>query len=191
MRVLVLLVCCSALSFGQASDFRNARWGMTRAEVLATESQAPSETRQSDGDVTVRYDSVSLAGLTARVTYVFASGKLVRARYLLLAEHAELNDFIGDFKQVEPVLRDVYGKPESERAFWSDDSLQDEPRNYLEQDRATPDSIRQSDRFVGLDISLGHLKLYTQWVKPRTKIVHGLTGQDHRIVHQVEFSKTE
>jgi hypothetical protein len=168
---------------------------MTRAQVLATESARPSETRESSGEIIVRYDSVPLGELSCRVVYIFANDKLVRAKYVFDAEHNDPNDFIRDYRAIEPLLRDKYGKPVNERAFWFDDSLQDEPKSYLEQDRASSTDILPSDQFAGPSIAAGHLKLYTRWRGERTKISHGLTGgstgEDSRITHQIEFLSVE
>lgn len=164
---------------------------MTQAEVLATEAAQPSEIRESSGEIIVRYDSIQLGGLACRVVYIFADDKLVRAKYVFDAEHREPNDFIRDYRAIEPLLHDMYGKPVSERAFWSDDSLQDEPKSYLEQDRASATDILPSDQFAGPSIAAGHLKLYTRWRGDRTKISHGLTGENSRITHQIEFLSVE
>ena len=202
---LAVFGCCAFLAVSQAGelvsplssrpDFRQATWGMTRAQVLATETAKPSETRESTGEIIVRYDSMQLGGLACRMVYIFANDKLVRAKYVFDAEHREPNDFIRDYRAIEPLLHDMYGKPVSERAFWSDDSLQDEPKSYLEQDRASATDILPSDQFAGPSIAAGHLKLYTRWQGDRTKISHGLTGgstaEASRITHQIEFLSVE
>ncbi|MBZ5632483.1 MAG: hypothetical protein LAO55_05075 [Acidobacteriia bacterium] len=188
---LIVFGCCAFLAIGQASDFRKAAWGMTRAQVLAAEAAKPSDVRESSGEIIVRYDSMQLGELACRVVYIFAHDKLVRAKYVFDAEHGDPNDFIRDFRAIEPFLHDQYGKPVSERAFWSDAALQDEPKSYLEQDRASAADILPSDKFAGPSIAAGHLKLYTRWRGDRTKISHGLTGEDSRITHQIEFLSVE
>src|ERR1700730_8032194 len=116
----------------KTADFRQTRWGMTQEQGLATESSRPSEVRRSSGEVIVQYDSIRSAGLDSRVMYIFANDKLVRAKYLFDVEHDNQNDFIADFRTVEPLLREKYGKPANERAIWTDDSTQDEPKSYLD-----------------------------------------------------------
>ncbi len=182
-------------------DFRETTWGMTKAQVLKAESNPPAEVRESNGETIVRYDSMKLAGLDGAtldtsVVYIFAKDKLVRAKYLLEAEHDDLNDFIADYRAIEPLLRSTYGEPTGERAVWEDDSLQEERTSYLDQDRATPESILPSDRNVGLAVSLGHLKLYTEWGQGRTtpirtRVLHVLMGAEGRITHQVEYRSSE
>jgi hypothetical protein len=196
---LFLLGCCAFLALAKASDspasaqpdFRKATWGMTRTQVLATEPAKPADIRESNGVWIVRYDAVQFGGLACRAVYIFANDKLVRGKYVFTPEHAEPNDFIVDFRAVEPLLHDKYGKPVSERALWADDTYQDEPKSYLDQDRASSADILPSDRFVGLSISEGHLRLYAQWQSDRTKVLHGLTGADDHITHQIEFLGVE
>lgn len=164
---------------------------MTESAVRATEANPPAAVDQSNGNGILRYDSLRLGALDCRVLYVFAHDRLIRAKYLLDAEHADLNDFIQDFKAIEPLLLEKHGKPSAERAIWEDDSTQLEPKSYLDQDRASPASILPSDPLVGLAISLGHLRLYTQWEGPRTTVVHALSGYDHQITHQIEYRSAE
>jgi hypothetical protein len=176
---------------GSAQDFRKAIWGMTQAQVMATEPDRPAEVRQENGEIVVKYDSVKTADLVGRLIYIFANDKLVRAKYVSNAEHSDLNDFIVDFRGVEPVLMEKYGKPADERAVWENDAYQQERLPYLDQDRALASDILPSDPNVGLSISLGYLRLYTQRSSAHTKIVHTLTGADHRIIHQIEYRSVE
>ena len=187
----IFLVGLAAVLAISAADFRQTSWGMSEAEVRAAEGNRQPSVSQGDSGIILRYDSAPVAGMAAHVVYIFASGKLIRAKYIFDKDHAELNDFIADFRAVEPVLREWHGKPTDERAIWEDDSTQLEPKSYLDQDRATPSSILPSDPLVGLAVALGHLRLFTQWQDSRTKITHALTGEDSRIVHQVEYKSVE
>jgi hypothetical protein len=123
--------------------------------------------------------------------YIFAKDKLVRAKYISSIEHQDLNDFIADFRAIEPLLLEKYGKPTTERAVWENDAFQQERLPYLDQDRAVPSQILPSDPYVGLSVAKGYLKLYTQRTGPRTKILHALTGENDKIIHQLEYRSTE
>src|SRR4051812_31926068 len=92
-------------------DFRRASWGMTQAEVVATETDRPAAVSQSNGEAIVKYEPVSAGEMGGRLIYIFANDKLVRAKYVSNAEHDEPNDFIVDFRAIEPVLMEKYGKP--------------------------------------------------------------------------------
>jgi hypothetical protein len=190
---LVLLTLAYPIS---AQDFRNAAWGMTQAQVMATEPERPVEIREENGETVVKYDPVKYdpvktAEFAGRLIYIFADGKLVRAKYVSNAEHTELNDFIVDYRAVEPVLMEKYGKPVAERAVWDNDLYQQERLPYLDQDRALPSDILPSDQHAGLSVSLGYLRLYTQRSSAHTKIIHALTGENYRIVHQIEYRSVE
>lgn len=179
--------------FGQTHpDFRQTAWGMTQAQVLATEASKPAGMSEAAGELIVRYDGVKLDGFNCSVLYSFVQDRLVRARYVIRVEHTEpdLNDFIGDYHAVEAALRIAQGQPENQKAVWQDDSLQEERISYLDQDRATPDDILPSDRNVGLAVSKGFLQLYTIWSTPRTGILHVMTGSGGSILHQIEFRST-
>lgn len=174
-----------------APDFRNIVWGMSQREVMATETAKPVEIRQAGDETVVKYDSPAVGETSRRLIYIFAGDKLVRAKYIFDREHDNLNDFIADFRNAEPALRETYGKPTSERAVWEDDSLQQERLPYLEQDRALASDILPSDQNAGLAVLLGHLRLYSRWVTPRTKVVHALSGENNQITHQIEYRSSE
>lgn len=195
MQLLALLSLASLLqTFLHAQqekpDFRKVTWGMTQAAVMATEPDRPVEVTQSNGETVVKYDPKA-AELSGRLIYIFAGDKLVRAKYLSNATHAEPNDFIADFRAIEPLLIEKYGKPAAERAVWDNDLYQQERLPYLDQDRALASDILPSDQNAGLSLSFGYLRMYTQRISPRTKIVHALTGKDSRIVHQIEYRGVE
>lgn len=184
MRVLVaLLLAVSA----HAGDVRNVTWGMTEAEVRAAEPAKPIEA----GDGTLRYATSDFSSADEAIVYAFQYGRLVRASYLFTPEHTEPNEFISDFHAVAAKLAVKLPKPDEERNIWLDDSLQNERIAYLEQDRALPSDILPSDKQAGLAIALGHLRITATWKTPRTKILHTMTGSDHKIRHQVEFSSVE
>jgi hypothetical protein len=172
-------------------DFRQAAWGMTQAQVVATESGQPVAIRESGGEVIVEYAQAQFGDRECRIVYIFARDKLVRAKYLFAAAHSNFNDFIADYRAIEPLLLERHGKAASARAIWEDDSTQPEPKSYLDQDRATPASILPSDLNVGLAVSLGHLRLLTEWATFRSDILHALAGAGGRITHQIEYRSAE
>jgi len=179
--ILFLAALCT-LYAGQEPDFRKAAWGMTQDQVKATETTPPAEVTESAGEVVLRYETAS-----SRLLYIFADNKLVRGKDISKAMHEEPNDFIADFAALEPLLLEKYGAPTADRAIWENDLFQQERLPYLEQDRAHASDILPSDRFTGLSVSLGYLKMYTERTTARTRIIHALTGADNHILHQVEY----
>lgn len=160
---------------------------MTQAQVIAAEPDRPHQIQMSGGETVVEYHGRKAGAFDGRVLYIFAQDKLVRGKFLLDADHNDDNEFIADFRAIEPMLKEQYGKADEDRAIWEDDSTQDETKNYLDQDRATATGILPSDRFVGLAVFLGHLKLYTTRKNGRTEIWHTLWGAEHSINHQLEY----
>jgi hypothetical protein len=169
------------------SAFRSTTWGMTQSQVRAAEKASPATVRAASGEIFLEYALVTLGPLPGRMVYIFAQNQLVRARFLSAAQHSDHNEFIRDFQVIEAELKERYGKPLHDRTVWSDDSTQDEPKPYLEQDRATATGILPSDRNIGLAVLLGHLKLYTQRTQGPTEIWHTLSADDRQISHQVEY----
>jgi hypothetical protein len=169
------------------TDFRQTVWGMTPAQVRASETNRPNRERDGNREILLEYHAIRFGSLGSRLIYIFANNKLVRAKYIFSVEHEDPNKFIADYRTIEPVLIELHGKPTSARAIWEDDATQDEPKSYLDQDRATPASILPSDPLVGLAVSLGHLRLYTEWSNTRTTVLHALSGNHLDIVHQLEY----
>lgn len=185
-RAALIFALCSTLIAAQ-SAFRATSWGMSEAHVRAIEKGPPATVRTSSGEIFLEYAPVTLGPLPGRMIYIFAQNQLVRARFLSAAEHSDHNEFIRDFQFIEAELKERYGKTLQDRTVWTDDSTQDEPKPYLEQDRATATGILPSDRNIGLAVLLGHLKLYTWRTQGSTEIWYTLSAEDRQISHQVEY----
>ncbi len=186
----VLSLVLATAAAGQA-DFRNANWGMIPAQVKALEPGRGADISQGAAETAMEYGGIRMGGIASRVVYIFSYDRLQRAKYVFEADHRDLNEFIRDFRNIQALLIERHGKPVLDRAIWEDDSTQLEPKSYLDQDRASPANILPSDPNVGLAVSLGHLKLVTQWESPRTRVAHVLTGQDHQVTHEIEYRGTE
>ena len=189
----ILVVLSASLAAGQGTSavckdpgFRATAWGMTQAQVLASETAQPSATFQVDHEVVVRYDSVPFSGFRGHLLYFFAGGKLVRAKHMVDLPR-DLNQSIGDFKAIDAALQKTHGKPFETKNVWGDDADQEELLNYLEQDRATPADLLVSDRLLGQAIEHGHLKLFTVWIGNRTRILHGIAAERGVVTHQTEY----
>ena len=191
LAILSSAVAGDPASIDRRHDFRNADWGMSPEQVLSTENAKPAGVQRADGEVIIRFDLPESADLHGQLYYIFSSDRLVRGKYISTAEHKDLNDFVGDFAALEPLLTEKYDRPSSDRALWLSDLYQQERLPYLEQDRAHASDILPSDLNVGLSVSMGYLKMFTERVRGRTKVVHALTGADTRITHQVEYRSVE
>src|SRR6185312_10080306 len=91
--ILYLAIAAAA----QAHDFRNADWGMSTEQVIASEGMQPTATIPTGDQVALRFDAPKSADLPGALFYFFTGNKLVRVQYLSTAQHTELNDYIADF----------------------------------------------------------------------------------------------
>ena len=146
------------------NGFRKSTWGMTKEQVKATEDSQPKIEREN-----ILIYKGKVAELDADIAFIFADRKLVRAKSLFLAQHTNQNDFISDFDTVKKVLKDKYGSPKKEDAFWSDDLYKDEPQRW------------------GFAVSLGHLSYFSIWDDEKTIITLSLRGENYEISHAVEY----
>ena len=113
-----------------ATDFRQAVWGMNRAQVLATEPAPPSLVSEQGAESVARYAAAHLAGLDCRIVYIFARDKLVRTKYVFQTAHQDQNDYLADFAVVDAYLTGALNRPGEERVAWRGDSYKKEPRQY-------------------------------------------------------------
>lgn len=172
-RSFALLLLVAAALMAQKSDFRNASWGMDRAQVVATEGTPPSQIREGGGEIVLRYESARLAGLDCRVVYIFAKDKLVRTKYVFQREHDQKNDFLADFAVVDAFLMGIVERPTEQRLSWLNDIYKNEPEHY------------------GVAVSLGQLVYSTQWQGTRTVITHALYGENGAITHEIEYASVD
>jgi hypothetical protein len=145
-------------------DYRNADWGMSRADVIHLEGREPDQTR---GDI-IGYNA-TIAGLKVLAGYVFADDQLVRGKYVLLERHTNKNQYIADFEKLADLLSEKYGESKKE-VYW---------KNNLYRDDA--------DRH-GMAISAGHVTVTHRWNTERTNIILGISGDNFEISVGLEYT---
>lgn len=148
--------------------FRNTKWGMSVDEVKKAEGGEPS---QSQDNVLLYEDTV--AGMSAYVVYIFAKGKLVRAKYTFTESHMNDTDHISDYENVKEILINKYGEPDNDRTIWKNDLYKNDPQYY------------------GTALSMGHLVYYCEWKNDDVAIVAWLSGDNFDVSHQVEYQSEQ
>jgi hypothetical protein len=161
--LLLALVLAVAASPSSDTDFRAAKWGMTKAEVKASEKATFTEEENALGFVG------SVAGLDAVVIYNFSAGRLVMGTYSFTTEHVNANLFIDDYHKIKGLLAEKYGEPTLDRVNWSDDLYKDDPEGW------------------GTAVSIGHLVLAEQYDTDKTIVRHMLRGDNFKIKHFVQY----
>jgi hypothetical protein len=164
--ILYALVLLFPVQVNSQYDFRKTTWGMTKEQVLASET---AELVTQDKDRSLTYKG-SVNDLDCRIIYVFAYDTLVKARYSIIEEHANKNEYITDFEKLKELLNKKYGDPAKERTTWLSNIYKDNSRDW------------------GLAISLGQLVYFTEWDTESTQIWLMLHGDNHEIQFSVEYT---
>jgi len=148
------------------NDFRKTRWGMTRAEVLASEDKAP----ESDEEKVVGFPPEQLVSCKAQPFYYFVENTLVRAGYLIIEKHSEANLYLSDFESISEALQSKYGKPKDSGDRW----------------RTTHPS---GDR--GLALITGELTRTEIWETDRMTIIHSVMGDNYKASHVIQYKSRQ
>ena len=103
-------------------DFRNARWGMSKEDVLTSESGEPVvKTDTQIGYFTKILDK------NIYVAFIFDNERLVSALYALRDMRENLDDSFKDFEDFKKILTMKYGEPNAGQGdIWADPSRGDE-----------------------------------------------------------------
>lgn len=150
------------------TDFRNTKWGMSRAEVKKLEKSELMELPPAflAGDANV-------AGFDASLFYKFGSDKLTEAFYIYKISHYVSNMYIDDYKKIKNILISKYGQPISDLTNWKSE---------------TAKAALLDD---GLAISMGQLELTCKWDNGETQITHTIKGGDSKVVLLTVYTSKE
>lgn len=100
---------------GGSGDFRNAKWGMTKDEVKASEKLTLSDELPE----AVTYVG-ELGGKPAIIGYVFnEEGQLIRAGYLVDDEQIPPDDYVAAFEKAKKDMGVGLGMPSTDRMLWT------------------------------------------------------------------------
>jgi len=143
-------------------DFRRATWGMTRAEVRATEDASPV----SSDDRMLVY-SVNLNRVDAYCAFVFVDDKLVRGTYGITDVHLNPIEYLQDCKQLIQLLSLKYGAPTRDESFWVNDVLRDDLNSAL---------------------ALGYVSFETEWKDDRTRVFLQLSNENGKVILRLDYT---
>lgn len=171
--IAIALLCLFAgAAWAQDSDgydFRKTKWGMTPAQVKASESMDPTAQGGTETyDLIILY-SVSVAGLNTQLGYHFVSNKLVSGAYIIQESYVNRNQHIADYNKIKEILTRKYGPPSTDDVVWNNDLFKDDPQNY------------------GTAVATGHLAYQSTWETPDTEIKLTLRGENFKVLHGVMY----
>ena len=103
-------------------DFRNARWGMSKEDILASEAGEPVV----QTDTQIGYFS-KILDKNIYVAFIFANDQLISALYALRDMREKLDDSFRDFADFKQILTMKYGEPNAGQGdVWANPSFGDE-----------------------------------------------------------------
>jgi hypothetical protein len=149
-------------------DFRRADWGMTKAQVKASEPKKPAyETADS-----VTYDA-AVWKMFAYVTYQFKAGKLYRAGFIFAERRDTDQQYVDDYETIKKEISQANGKP-------SFDSVKQLNPN-----------VDVSAHNTGAAVCRGDLVYGAQWNIPRSVIRLFLQGKDSKCILTAIYTSVE
>jgi hypothetical protein len=144
---------------------RSADWGMGMDEVRSSEPEAPA----AEQDEYLAYN-VTVADLPCLLVYIFASDQLVRVKYLVQTQHADLTAFIQDYSTLKQLLAKKYGESKSDRTIWKNELYKNDPPNW------------------GMAVSVGHLFQFAEWKTSGGTVLITLAGDNFKVYLVIEYS---
>lgn len=160
----LLSVFFSQSSFAEDFDFRNVKWGMSKAQVKSSESLDVGDETQ-DG---LLYKT-QILNKNVLLMYNFVDNRLISSVYLIKERHTNNNDYIDDYETFKKTLTKKYGKPTTDKTIWKNNLYKDDPTHW------------------GMAISMGHLLYVSEWETEDTKISIGLTGDNFKMNHGIIY----
>ena len=142
---------------GGSGDFRDAKWGMTKDEVKASEKLPLSDELPE----AITYIS-ELGGKPAIIGYVFnKEGQLIRAGYLVEDDQITPQDYVAAFEKAKKDLGVRLGMPSTDRMLWTS-GVQD---------------VTDPEKF-GEATCEGKLRYIAGWANERTAVNLTLSGYE-------------
>jgi len=105
-------------------DFRKARWGMSKEEVMASER----EKLIFDNENSIEY-RVFIGELQAQANYKFQDDKLIRGGYYFLKEYEDKNEYIKNYELLKERMIEAKGPPAIDKVVEINPSAQIDPEN--------------------------------------------------------------
>jgi hypothetical protein len=165
-----LFLCCIFvfvfISVANATDFRNANFGMTPSQILKTEKDIKLQyIKNEDYLQSTLGGETDIYGIKCEAYFSFFKGKFIRGIYIFKSETKNDNLYISDYETIDKGLRQKYGKPVTYLKYFE---YKDDP---------------------GLSVVSGQGGIHTKWnLKGGRYIDHSLTGDNFEANHMLMYS---
>lgn len=149
--------------------FRKVNWGMSKDEVIKSESNKPN----IDEGQYISYITI-IDNKDCIVLYVLNDDyKLCGIMVTLNKTHTNSNDYIDDFNSFKKMLTNKYGNPTRDDVLWKNDLFKDSPQSY------------------GTAVAAGHLVYMTTWNLDESTIVNFLNGDNFKVKLTIMIKSTK
>lgn len=148
-------------------DFRTTRWGMNKKEVMASEKTA--KVIKDAGD-TLEYE-VAFLKYQCSVVYAFHDNALVSAVFVIRQPHVDPALYYRDYIDLKQYLTPIYGTAVTDKCDWKNEMYRKDRSKW------------------GFAVSLGFLTCRTVWHDKRTQISLVISGGNHQITTNIEYSE--
>ena len=155
----------------QEKQFREARWGMSKEEVIRLEG-APDQMVEL-GELEMMMYQERIKEMDCFIEYIFEKDRLIKGKYNFVVKHEYKNDYFRDYKKVKEYLAEVHGKPPLDNINWLNPQYKEDYSKW------------------GFALSLGHLEYNSLWSYQKTEIQLRLYGENEHIKLEAEYKEVE
>jgi hypothetical protein len=166
--MLVILTYASTNVFAEEYSFRKTKWGMSKQQVLASETLKPAQEKPN-----LLIYKTRLLENNYYIIYIFVDDKLVRSKYMLHERHSNKNSYIDDYNSLNAALTNKYGEPLEKDTLWLNDLYKDDRSNWV------------------MAISIGHCVYFTKWETNESTIFQCLSGDNYKMECGVQYSSKQ
>lgn len=154
-------------------DFRKTKWGMSVAQVKASEKSKYVGTQNMPPYDEVLVYEGDIGNLQAYILYTFKDKKLIRGVYKFKQNHKDPNLLINNYLKLSKSLSKSYGKPIMDKAIWNNKLYENDPL------------------YLGEALVLGHVTFNQFWATPDTNIFLFMHGEESGIQMSLLFSSVK
>ena len=155
----------------QEKQFREARWGMSKEEIIRLEG-APDQMVEL-GELEMMMYQERIKEMDCFIEYVFEKHRLIKGKYNFFVKHEYKNDYFRDYKKVKEYLTEINGKSPLDNINWLNPQYKEDYSKW------------------GLALSLGHLEYNSLWSSDKTEIQLRLYGENDQIKLEAEYKRVE
>lgn len=150
-----------------AEGFQETRWGMSVEDVKTLFPLARPALKDGLG---LEGETAGKESLTA---FMFAGGRLSTVGVMFPKKFVNANGYLDEYAELKGLLTEKYGKPADDSTDWRNRLYADDKSHW------------------GTAVSVGHLRLTTQWETPLTRITLRCSGENFKVVLMIRYESKE